>query len=701
MSFNAEKLYNLLPEVYRVRDAGQGYALRQLVEIIASQAEVLEESLEQLYDNHFVETAAPWALPYIGDLLGIRGLSQSGALPLRAQIGNTMAYRKRKGTAAMIEMLAFDVTGWPARVVEFFDRLAVTQHYNHIRPNNQAFVDIRNANKMEFFNTPFETATRTVEVRRIEPGLGKWNIPNVGIFLWRLQAYSLTLSPMTQVIVNNSFSHFRFHPLGLDAPLFSLPKTEQEITHLAEPINVPMPISRRMLQGARAEGFEDMFHPCEEYFGPGGSIEIEGVAASGVLVCDLSDVRENPADPNSPVKTWAQENLAKTNATNGKTMVLIDPILGRSVFSKEQVTSPRATFHYGFSADIGGGEYGRISSFSIKAATVAEKTLKVKGSTGLETGLIAAAEACQDASLGSALVEIMDSGRYEIENTFNIGEGRLELRAADGYRPVVFVKQPAESESNDTVWQIKGAPTGTLILNGLLFSGAPLNIAGELGCLQVRHCSLQSHLRVNDRGLPAEELAKQACIEIRSTGTGAVFENSLLGPVKAGPGVRLRFKNCIIDARTAGKFALSDDSENSGPAYWSLENCTVIGRVTVGAIELASNTIFYGNEVKVQRRQEGCVRYCWLPADARVPRKFKCVSESDGLRPVFTTLEFNNPAYCQLGENCPVEISRGADDGAEMGAFHDLLQPQREASLRARLREYLRFGLDAGVFYVN
>jgi hypothetical protein len=36
-----------------------------------------------------------------------------------------------------------------------------------------------------------------------------------------------------------------------------------------------------------------------------------------------------------------------------------------------------------------------------------------------------------------------------------------------------------------------------------------------------------------------------------------------------------------------------------------------------------------------------------------------------------------------------------------MGAFHDLMQPQREASLRDQLREYLRFGLDAGVFYVN
>ena len=41
----------------------------------------------------------------------------------------------------------------------------------------------------------------------------------------------------------------------------------------------------------------------------------------------------------------------------------------------------------------------------------------------------------------------------------------------------------------------------------------------------------------------------------------------------------------------------------------------------------------------------------------------------------------------------------GADDEAEMGAFHDLFQPQRESNVRTRLREYLRFGLEAGIFY--
>jgi hypothetical protein len=70
------------------------------------------------------------------------------------------------------------------------------------------------------------------------------------------------------------------------------------------------------------------------------------------------------------------------------------------------------------------------------------------------------------------------------------------------------------------------------------------------------------------------------------------------------------------------------------------------------------------------------------------------------IRPRFTTLSYGTAGYCQLGPRCADEIRRGADDEAEMGAFHDLFQGQRETNLRVRLEEYLRFGLEAGIFYV-
>ena len=73
MSVTAERLIRLLPAVYGIRDGDDG-PLRDLLGVVADQLVVLEDNLEQLYDDQFVETCAPWVLPYIGDLLGITGL---------------------------------------------------------------------------------------------------------------------------------------------------------------------------------------------------------------------------------------------------------------------------------------------------------------------------------------------------------------------------------------------------------------------------------------------------------------------------------------------------------------------------------------------------------------------------------------------------------------------------------------------------
>jgi hypothetical protein len=71
------------------------------------------------------------------------------------------------------------------------------------------------------------------------------------------------------------------------------------------------------------------------------------------------------------------------------------------------------------------------------------------------------------------------------------------------------------------------------------------------------------------------------------------------------------------------------------------------------------------------------------------------------LRPVFTTSRFGQPAYVQLHASCPVEIRTGAENGSEMGIFQSLGQAQCEANVRARMEEYLRFGLESGIFYVT
>ena len=124
--YTKERLYELLPSIYRQRDIESGdKILESLLSVLAKQVEILEDDIEKLYDNWFIETCDEWVVPYIGDLLGIKGLlaSNKSSLGQRALVANTISYRRRKGTAAVLEQMAYDVVGRSAKVVEFFQLL--------------------------------------------------------------------------------------------------------------------------------------------------------------------------------------------------------------------------------------------------------------------------------------------------------------------------------------------------------------------------------------------------------------------------------------------------------------------------------------------------------------------------------------------------------------------------------------------------
>lgn len=726
MSFDAEKLYNLLPAVHRVRDAESGGALRALVGIIADQVSVLEEELDQLEDNYFVETAAPWALPYLGDLLGTTGIGGAGRtnqLAPRAEIANTIAYRRRKGTAAILEQLARDATGWPAAVVEFFQRLATTQHLNHVRPANRSWGSVRSAKALECIGLPFEEARRTVEVRRIEKGLGKWNIPNIGVFLWRLQAYSRTRAPLAPAHFSDE-RHFRFHPLGLDLPLCLNPATETEISHLAEPHNVPLLLSRRLLAGERlrtSSGLVDppQFHPDTRFYGAGAEssllIEIPAAApgsytpvpANEILVCNLHDVR----DASENIVRWGHdETNLPGRAFAGK--VLLDPRRGRIVFPAAQPEPPLGTFFFLFPWDLGGGEYARTASFDRES--LATRLVSQIAPPPAAQGDATIGAAINASATGNQIVEIQDSGNYlEVVPNLSGHSRALELRAADGNWPAVTLLQPL---------LLDGDNNGSVTLNGLLITGgaveadgitpatAPVEIRDQLGMVRLRHCTILPRLVVNPDGELDTSIPRLPALTVNSNTCRVEIENCVMGPILAGPEVQVRLQNCLVDAGVLNAIALGGTGTAPG-GIWRLENCTIIGNIDVRILEYVSNCILLGPSVRAQQRQEGCVRFSWLEPAAQVPRRHKCIPREETeplsgidlreIRPHFNALRYGKAAYGQLSDLCPEPIRRGADDESEQGVYHDLFQFQRQSLLRLRLQEYLRFGLEAGVFYVT
>jgi hypothetical protein len=729
MKHSAEDIYNLLPAIYRIRDEEGAGALRGLVSVFGKQGSIVESDIAQLYENWFIETCEDWVVPYIGDLLGVRGLHpvSHATFSLRGRVANTIGYRRRKGTAAMLEQLAHDSTGLPAHAVEFFELLITNQNYNHLRPHNVITPDLRRTDVLELLDTPFDRIAHTADVRHIARRRGKHNIPNIGLFLWRLQSYPLR-DPAGAVNARRiglaSQRRFIFSPLGLGAPLFNAPEPETEITRIAEEINLPAELRRRPLFDelhARRQAIADSKTVRTLYFGASPTFEIfinaetTAVKPAEILICDLSDWR-TPA---------ATKNYRRAN---GSTVALpiraaVDPKLGRMRFPVTgNVTSARVNYSYGFSGDLGGGPYDRRDALAAIRTLDGEDALldRITWRRGVSqtrpvvpnqiySKLSDAIDAWNTDSgpgtIGS--IAILDSRTY-LDNltphTIKIPQGsQLLIYAAD--MPVgADLETAAPKEQRPHIRRqlfVEGTAVvpdtpGELILHGLLFESAVTVVAGNLGRLHVNHCTLAP-------------LSSQLVVGQNNDELLVRLERTICGPIKLPASVKqLQVEESIVDGR-GGK------AIQAPGARADLEASTFFGGIDHVRMLEAGNCIFTSPVIS-ELRQAGCVRFCYLPAGSVTPRRYRCqpdlalqdvtnpIAENairKRIKPDFTSHDYGQPGYAQLKLSVPPEITTGADDGAEMGAFRFLQQPQREANLRSSLDEYLRFGLEAGIIYAT
>jgi hypothetical protein len=717
-------IYNLLPAVYRVRDAEialqsgntldpadaeqlasllqnlasltpsqqqtladlqdkqQRGPLKSLIAILAEQIEVLQESLYQSYDDLFIETCQEWVVPYIGDLVGAKGLNDFPGTPysLRAAVADTIRNRRSKGTVYGLEQLAHDVTGWPANVVEYFQILSTTQFMNHIRPQNLSMADVRCAD-WGLPETPFDTKARTADVRSISRGLGKFNIPNIGIYLWRLLAEPLENSPAFQV----DGRRYKFDALGRDTPLFTLPPGTPVTGRRVTPLDVPMPISRRML-----------YAQLTAYYGQNLSLWIDNPSAGStpvpVCACNLSDV----TDSSGNVIGWAH---APQNS------IAIDPQLGRIAFpaAMPPPSAVHVNYCYGFSAQMGGGAYSRPLD------DTADVLIHVPSDYPTIQAAIDQAAFEFSGGAASVIVEI-DNSEYYIETpavTLPAGSS-LTIQAADNKRPVLLLGGDFE---------VCGDSESSFAINGLLVAGGAIAAPAMNGAapnllttLTISHCTL-APMATPIGSPPAQVVGPGLCSEAQDL--SIEIDNSITGPLRISAENNVTLTNSIVDAGSATEVAYADRTCTGFGAPLTITACTVIGKVATRQMTLASDTIFLAQAVdddawtapvNVERLQQGCVRFSYVPPGSQVPRAFRCYPGSNDAAPTapaFTSLRFGDPGYCQLAPQSDTAILQGADNQAEMGAFNGLFQPQRVANLLTMLEDYLRFGLEAGIFYAT
>lgn len=749
-------LMRLMPDLLRIRDAANGRPLEALLGVLSEELQTVEQDIDQLYDNWFIESCEPWVIPYIGALIGARPMRSFGAgeVGLRSYVARTLGYRQAKGTAAALEQIARDVTGWPVIAVEFFERLIWSQHVNHVRPGALGTVSIRDAEGARQAHGPFETACHSAAAGRADGFAGRYNIPHVGLFVWRLDAYPLGflteaadgylggIVPRASTL-GPGFLHF--DPLGADRALVNRPKPDRSIAGRVDMRMVPVPLDRRLLardldglrNGAQARWFDDV---------PVAQFRLDGAAvpADKLHSCNLETRPDGGGNP-----TWRRP------ASPGH--VLFDPELGRVALHADDEGKPlEVTCAHAAPFAIGGGPYDRRASLAAwqdryivpgqPLPWMIGVTRRVQHQTGnpLQGGVVvaslaAAVEAWNAVAAAGmrGIIVMLDNATYDEDLTTPARvitippAARLAILAAEW--PLTRTaggSTPRDSTALTALYrrahiqsdlQVKGeAPAadqapGEFLCDGLLIEGEIAVAGGALGQLELRHCTLGAS--ASGLGSGVRVVASNAAlavnidhcvtgtIDLANAGGGLMLADSVIGEdrdVEADP-----------DSLPLVLGAAKADAV--------IARCTVLGRSKVRTIE-GENSIFYA-KLHADYRQHGCLRFSYAPLSSRVPRRYRCQPDmaleaagaasgqplaSDaaariarGMMPIFTSSSFPSPAFGQLALACPDAITAGAFGGAEMGAGFANGEPFRRANLADMLDEFLPFGLTAAALYQN
>ncbi|MDQ7775051.1 MAG: hypothetical protein Q4615_03630 [Paracoccus aminovorans] len=687
MRLTTAQILALLPAHMRLRDADQGAAtkgrlapgdprdavefgpLHTLASLVAREAQVVAEQIDQLYDDAFIETCAPWAVAYLGDLLGVRGLSEvPGGPDLRARVADALGLRARKGTLRALEHAARESADLPVMAVEYGRKLVHAQSMRLTHPAMGAAVDLRDRPGLARIGQPYERASRGVEMRRIDTAGGRWNLGHVGLHVWRLRIAPISRHQLQPAASGRRI--FRLHPLGCDAPLYdrapARPPIEQPMTETA----LPIAISRALM--AEDPG---------RFYGEDRAIQVwagaDPIPLAEIRAAHLGDRAGGGTEP------WNRAPLPA--------LTLIDPELGRLVVGQNRPGPIRVTCRFARAFDIGGGEQDRRASLG-----------SVENPVTVPPSALVATRVADAGGTGTFLLD--QSTHYRSGSSIDVPDGGLlRILASDGRWPTLRLPD---------MLTITLGRDARVELNGLRMHGGQIRLRGNAnapGTLSLRDCTLVPGVALDRNGDPVAPGAVSLLVE--ANGATLLCERVLTGPVRLVSDVEAGFADCIIDAGSAEARAILAPPNAARHAI-SLTRCTVRGRVetdafaggltaedqTAQGLPATTDTLFLGAApaVAAARRQTGCIRFSLVPAESLVPRLYRCLA---GPMPVFASLRPADPGYFLLAPGTADALRRGAEDGGEIGAGNAAGLTSRHDNIARSIQDFLRFGHAAGIFH--
>jgi hypothetical protein len=603
------RIYGLLPDLYRRLDSDNQFQLRALAELLDGKRAEVERDIARLYRDWFVETCDPAILPRLAELAG-SAPPPAGAWNARALVADAVAMSRRKGTYPAAERILSDLSGWPVRVTP--------------RAAGGA--------RIEVWRTPVQP------LERVEAAAGRGGDP------WLAGCY-------------------RFHPLDVDCPLFTLPRPDGGpdspfVPELDAPAELTRENDPARIAGSIGIWVED-------------GAEWRVLAPAEIAVGDL--------------RRWAE---TAGEHREGRQAV-VDPALGRLMLLDEarHGRRVRVSFGHGGAGDIGGGCYERPTGepanstwlARVHAAAPEAAADPPEGHAPLFRTLRDALRAWRSVP-GDGIVRILDSATYDVEG-MEIG-GHGQVCPADPNRPRRLSIE-AESGQVPTLLgrlQVHGAGAGIeLELNGLWIDGQ-LALSGRVGA-RVAHCTAHaiSPMRRQQIRHPAIRLSgpeggrQTLCVEA-----------CLAGPIELSEGARLTVRDSVVDGYDGG-------AAIAGLAAATLQRATVLGGVELDRLDATDSA--FGGPVEVRADDTATLSHCLVLAGPDGREDSAGVMGAAAAAVGFRSTDFGMPGYARLEGGESDDVGTGASNGSEIGAFNGERRRERERLVEDGLREVIPIGI--------
>jgi hypothetical protein len=482
MSEKRVPLYDRLPEIYRIKDEeqvspGQLKSYLALVETIFG---AIHENIESLYHDLFIETCDEWVIPYIGDLLGTTHL-KGNVWTLRADVADTIALRRRKGTLGAIERLTYDLTQWGVHCVELRENLVWNQHLNHQRPDiggqppyasathhtviQGGTMTLRDPAMLSLLNTPFDPFAHTADLKPSAFGNIRYNLPNLSIFLWRLVAYRIPVAKPGSRGIHagvaggaNFVVRFDVHPLGEPVQLFNVNRFKPDMNSpiVSSIDQTPNPIPSARLTSDAEAGAPEQYVTVETYDPANPSLDAIAIADTGLQLHVPRPEFDHQGWKFRGTNLCAWETGLKSPLQNQE--VAIDPTIGRIAIGVEDNNAANVlverlllTYTYGAVGAVGAHPISRLA-----ASLEWEGQPVIKRDVNFHRNPHALRDALNNIENLTAplVIEIGDSMTHELDISTVAGvvneAGRANLsvnrsliiRAASNQRPVIKLSQP-------------------------------------------------------------------------------------------------------------------------------------------------------------------------------------------------------------------------------------------------------------------